>query len=291
MRPNRRFLILCGLWMLLAYSILQFSPVEAKSLEMKSTWGSTSIKVDGQATDWSNVPSEYLSEQNASIAMCNDAQFLYLMFRTNDTRWAGMIRRTGLTIYLDPTGGKKKDYFIKYKGGPSREELMAQMSKRGGGTTTPAMMEDALADDEDQTPLTCFVKDRIVEKPIPPDGSEGPAAAYDTSKGFYLYEFRIPLVEDSVRYFGIGALPNKPVGVSLVWGDMGDQMKKGGMKMHDDMGGGPMGGGPGGGMGGGPGGGMGGGPGGGMGGPEGQRPNMPKKQEVMIKTTLATTPK
>ena len=37
--------------------------------------------------------------------------------------------------------------------------------------------------------FTCFVEGRIIEMGIPVDGSMGPSAAYDTSMGFYTYEF------------------------------------------------------------------------------------------------------
>jgi hypothetical protein len=274
--------------------ILATDPGWSRSDKMVSKYVASSIKVDGRYDDWRDLPSTFLEEQKAVVAISNDNQNLYLMFRTNDPRWVRTISRSGLTIYVDPKGGKKKDFFVRFKGGPSREQLLALVG-RGGETPDGArrqmpegrepQMDDRNANDTVPT-LTCYVKERIEEKLIPLDGTEGPAAAFDTSRGFFVYEFKLPIKESELRYYGFAAEPGKELSIGLIWGEM-DQMRgerpKGGMDF-----GGP-GGGPGSGPGGlGGGGGMGGGMGrgGGMGGPPGgmQRPS---KQEIWVKTTLA----
>ncbi len=276
------------------FSVGSVGVASAGGVDIRAEWKKGPIVVDGSASDWQGVPATYLEENNAAVAVASDAQFVYLLFRTNDRKWARAIKATGLTVYLDASGGKKKDTYVNFRGGPSREELM-----RGGqedqyrgpeGFEHPEISQDQPPRDQmgDEPRLSCFIKDRITEKVIPINGDEGPSAAFDTSKGFYQYEMRIPLVKDSVRYYGVDAKPGAKLGLTLVWGDMSDMMqrRKEGVKLGL---GGPVGGG-----GGGMGGGMGGPPGGGMGrpgGPGGMRGGMPKKQEVFLKTTLASAPK
>jgi hypothetical protein len=141
----------------------------------------------------------------------------------------------------------------------------------------PIRLDSAQTDE-----FTCAVKDRIVEMPIELDGSNGPQVACGTDHGFFVYEFKIPLKDSEVRYYGIGAEEGTTITIGANWGKM-ERRAMQGMR--------PAGGGmPGGGIGGGPpgggrsGGGMNGGPPGGAG---GERPDMAEEQEIWIRTTLA----
>ncbi len=270
---------LCGIIALMCGS----QTLMAGPLKIKSGWDSTAIQVDGKSADWNGIPATFLPDQNAAIAVANDGKFIYLLFRTNDRRTARVIKFGGLAISLDPRGGKNRDFQLRFRGGPSREELGRPTEgdkNRGYGRDQSGSGPEL----EDQRPaFTCIIKNRIAEKEIPQNGTEGPAVAFDTSMGFFTYEFRIPLTRDSVRYYGIDDHPGDKVGISLVWGDMNntDARHEGG-GMHVGMGGigGP----------GGTGGERGPGGGGNWGGREGgHRPEPPKKQEVWLKTTLAET--
>jgi len=249
-------------------------------LEMQSTWTEKPITVDGKVDDWRGIGSALLEENEASVGLANDSSRLYVLVRLRDRRTAGMIRRSGLTLYIDPEGGKSKDFYICFHGGPSREDIEAM---GGDGDRRPSDREnDFMAPDTGRPEFTCYQKGRIVEMEIPTDGSLGPAAAYGVDQGLYTYEFSIPLQESTVRFYGIGAEPGRKIGLGAKWGGGG----RGGMSGPRMHGGGmpPMGGGgdmPPGGMGGGP---RGGGPGDGE---FGKRPDRPKEQEVWLKVPLA----
>lgn len=265
----------------------------AKDDRLPSLWSGQAITIDGHIRDWPESAGLFLSEQKATIAASNDSKYLYLQFRTRDPRWIRAIQMTGLTFYVDPKGGKKKDFFIRFTGGPTREQMRALMAANPEfnrrerpdrnrdrrnmppGTRPMDAMDDASLD---TVPVfTCFVKDQIVEKQIPLDGAEGPAAAFDTSMGFFVYEFRVPITGSEVRNYGVTAPPGREISVGVIWGEMrmdGEQQRPS-FGMGDDM---PMGGG------GGMGSGMG-GPPGGMGRGGFQRV---EKQELWLKTTLAS---
>lgn len=238
---------------------------------------------DGKIDDWKGIPVTFYQEMNAAIAFANDADHLYIQFRTNDPKWVRAIKMTGITIYVNNRGKKGKRFFVKYTGGPTMEQLKGMVSRDGERSEErSSRMSDRMNQFQDRpNQLTCFVKDRIIEKPIPLDGGEGPAAAFDTSFGFYTYEFRIPLAESTVRDYGINASLGQEISIGAKWGGMGE-MKRGG-----GMGGRSSGGRPGGGGGGGgrmDGRGSGGGRGGGMG--RGSF-EMPTEQKVWLKTVLA----
>lgn len=278
------------------------APARSKNLETESRWANSKIVVDGRTSDWSSVQGVYLAEQNAAFTVNNDGEFVYVLFRTTDMRWAQTIKMTGLTLYFDVKGGKKKDVSICFKGGPTMEQAMAlQKSSSKGASDFPAPPsgKGGRGGQESQQPsLTCNIKGRIENQIIPTGGAAGPAAAFDTCQGFFTYEFRIPLAAGEGEYYGIGAKPGQIVSVGGIWGSMGETAEQGGPGGMGEPPSGGMGG-PGGGMGG-PGGGMG-GPGGGMGGPGGgsggpggrsggERPAMPTEQEIWIKATVAAPP-
>jgi len=265
-----------------------------KGTEIGGSWAEQPITIDGNFRDWDNHPTLLLEEQGAVVGQCNDGENLYLLFRTNDPKYAMTIRKTGLTLYLDARGEKNKDFKICYKDGPSMEA----MTKMGLGMGEQRQersrdQQREQSDRPDQKPqesstptFTCYIKDHIIEKNIPLDGSEGPAASFDTCMGFFTYEFKIPLQQSQTRFYGINAEPGQAIGLGAVWGDMGEMPERpGGMSGGFPRGGGKDGGVRGGGMG--RGGGMDGGRGGGP--PSGgERPDLPEEQEVWFKAALNT---
>ena len=100
-----------------------------KTVEMRSVWRQTPIKIDGKMGDWSGTTSTYFEDQDAIVSFCNDHDYLYIQFRTRSDQWARTIKMTGLTLYIDAEGKKGKNFFIKYRGGPKMEPLRAG---RGG---------------------------------------------------------------------------------------------------------------------------------------------------------------
>lgn len=266
-----------------------------KNLEVASQRALSSIKVDGQISDWPENAIHFLSDQEATIGVCNDSEKVYVMVCSRKAEWARLIRMSGLTIYLDAKGEKQKNFMIRFVGGPTREQIMAVSgeSRPDSMKQMPPEMRDRMRerDKNFENKFTCFLKDVIVEKPIPMDGAEGPAAAFGVDKGFFIYEFSVPLKESTVRNYGLGVPADRKIGLGLVWGDvdkskMGEGMPGGG-GFHGGFGGGgtpPDGGG---GFGGGPG--AGGGDRGGRGGPGGRGGfEQPKKQEVWLKVQLTT---
>jgi hypothetical protein len=255
--------------------------------EIQSVWTDEKIQIDGKSIDWKNVSGLFLSKQSASVAVCNDSQYVYILFRANDAGCAKLISATGLTLYFDVKGGKRKDYYLKFKGGPRFEPSANMRSGVRSGFDENIDSQDRRRLQDSLPTLSCYIKDKIEERRIAIDGSEGPAAAFDSSQGFYVYEFGVPLAKDSAFFYGISANFEKKLGIGLMWGDMED------IDMPDRGSGGQRGGGmpPGGGM---PGGGM---PPdgrmpGGMGGPGGgfrEEGERPEKQEAWLKVSLAAS--
>ncbi len=278
--------------------VLLASFLWGKNIELTSQRSAQGIKVDGQISDWPENAMTFLEEQQATVGLCNDSANVYVLVCSRKAEWARMIKMSGLKVYLDAKGTQQKDFMLKFTGGPTREQIMAAGGEKDTAQRRemPPEMRERIRDREKnfQSKFICFQKDVISEKEIPLDGAEGPAVAFGVDKGFFVYEFSVPLKESGVRSYGLGVAPSKKIGLGLAWGEMDkSNMPEGMGESRGDRGG--MGGGGGMPPGGGPGGGSGGGGFEGRGGGRGSHPGgrggfeMPKKQEVWLKVQLTGT--
>lgn len=254
--------------------------VGCNTQEVQTQWSTGSVKVDGEITEWGDMPTNYFEDIGVQLGLCNDAGNLYILFRFNNSQWARAIGTGGLTLWLDNSGKKKKDFGIRYTGGPSLPDLQ-KLGGSGGGfreSMTPEQQQ-RLADVEKEMADQITVMDKKGNREITlrPDASGGPAVSFASLQGIYAYEFSIPLEKGDVFDCAIGANPGQTICLGLEWGGMGDRQS-----MRQGEGGGPPGA-----MGGGPGGIGGGRPGGGRG---GSRMQPPEKQELWVKTGLASPP-
>jgi hypothetical protein len=254
MKNRPRHYIVCTLFCMTIGLVVMASCNDTK---LNSTWTSAPILVDGHALDWNGVTSHFIEESMASVTFANDSSRLFVLMRTRDPRLASVIRRSGLMLWVNAEGKSEKNFVIRYRGGPTREEMLSMSS----GEQRLQMDREAqfMTRDTSKSTLTCFVKDRIVEMEIPTDGSTGPAVAFTVDGGFFTYEFSLPLHESGVRSYGLAAVPGQTIRIGAQWGGGGGP-RPGDMPERDaGMSGMPSGGG-GMGDGGGRGGGKGGGP-------------------------------
>lgn len=248
--------------------------VSCKIKEVPGQWISKDIIIDGKMSEWDSMPRLYFEESRTLMEFCNDSENLYVMVRFSDPMWIRTIKMSGLTLWLDAEGKKKKIVGIRYNGAPSPEETQ----KMGFGGVQGRMGQNipGLTEDMNQQVQFVFLDESHPEGIlIPADGSRGPAVAYSVVDGFCIYEFSIPMTAGMSDVVGLNLEPGQKYTIGAEWGDMSEMMKN----MRE--GGPPTGGGRSGGMGGRGGGGR-------PGGMGGQRPSMPDKQEVWIKTDFAT---
>jgi len=268
---------------LLALIILILS-MSCKSSEVETHWSTSPVKVDGAMTEWANVPTVYFEDSGVQMGLCNDSQNLYVLFRFSNPSWAEAIRMSGVTLWLDNSGRKKKDFGIRYAGGPPVSEIQkGRMNNNRGGFWDSLTPEQQQRFTDMQTAqahqIIVINKKSDQERAISADGSAGPSVSFGSSQGAYTYEFSIPLGKSDVSHFGIGAQPGQAICLGLEWGGKNESDRRrmreegsSGMDMPPEgRGGMPPGGGPPGDRGG---------------------PNMqtPEKQEIWVKISLASPP-
>jgi hypothetical protein len=258
--------------------------------EVQTNWTAEPVKVDGEMTEWASGSTVYFEDPGVQLGLCNDNQNLYVLFRFSNESWARTIRMGGVTLWLNSSGKKKKDFGIRYTGGPSLPEFQRRGTSDEGGfqeALTPEQQQRLFDMEQDTVgQITVIDKKSNQEVTMRADGSGGPTVCFASPQGTYTYEFSIPLEKSDVFSYAIGAQPGQVISLGLEWGGMGEADRE---RMKERGGGPPgggMGGGPPGGMGGGPPGGTGGGPPGGRGGGRGMQ--APEEQELWVKTQLAS---
>src|SRR5262249_41615385 len=85
----------------------------AEKLHFDSHQRDGAIAVDGKFDDWSGNL-EPLGGNPESIQVVNDGEFLYLRLAASDAAVRRQIMRQGMTVWLDPAGGTKKNLGIRF---------------------------------------------------------------------------------------------------------------------------------------------------------------------------------
>lgn len=290
------------IWLIPMLLLAATSLLPAKGIDVASPFVTAAPVLDGQTNDWPDQSATFIKEKDLLVRVCNDSQNVYVMLAFRNAQWAGIIKRSGLTLKLDPQAKNKDAFTLKLVAGPPLEQIRAMRGKDTANTEQmpPEMgerpdMGDRIRgrDGQIEEAFICSKKGYLIDKPIPLDGSQGPAAGFGLANSFFAYEFSIPIGESSARFYGLGTKAGQKISIGLIWGEI-DKGKMGGGRPSmggDESGppGGDGGGFPGGGGGGMPGGGMGGrgGKGGPPGGGPGGKSGMPEKQEIWLKAQLS----
>jgi len=201
---NKSLLISLTFFTIIAISFI----AGCKSQEAPCSWTDKPMKVDGKLADWTGLPTTYFEDEGAVFGLSNDDKNLYIQVRFKDMKWVRTIKMSGLSLWFDNNGKKKKNLGIIFHGAPSCLDMSKLREGGSGGDKSDAnrkRMEKMMPQMEDR--LVFIDKKGLIETTIPFDGSRGPAVYTDTSMGFYLYEFSVPLAESNINAYGINTQP------------------------------------------------------------------------------------
>ncbi len=194
---------------------------------VQSEWASQPLTIDGQGDDWSGV--EFTTEKKVKVdyAVRNDAENMYVLFVFKDPEYLSTINYTGITMYFNTEGKKKKDegfHFIQKQVGP--DELIAYLEKRGQDLT-----EQQIQSIKSKPGYVVFMAERLKEDGEEGGGVQGPEALQPGFKlsrkdKTFTFEFRVPLVQSASSPEGIGAQPGQSLKLGFEWGGMTKELAK-----------------------------------------------------------------
>jgi hypothetical protein len=266
--------------------------------QLASTWRDREITIDGLDDEWEGTMA-YLSDANIAVGLLNDDEYLYVCLATVDSRVVRQVVGSGLTIWFDAKGGKKRSLGINFplgmdlsrEGGDRANRPMpgsgegGPMPGFGEGGPDPEKLREMLSGSAGE--MAILGPGKTDRRLMPVASSQEVRVKLGYSGGKLVYELRIPLVHDLEHPDAIGLENGRKIGVGFETAEIDREAMK--ERMKNGMGAGrpPMGGTNGGGppMGGGM---RGGGPrGGGMPGGQGSGGEMSERLELWIKVQLA----
>lgn len=195
-KPANWFLMVSG------FSFL-FLSAEAADEFVQSAWAGRPVVIDASAEEWSDeVP---LSQESppVDVAVRNDAHNLYLLFIIRDNEFLSTLEATGMTIFVDPLGKKKKDQGLRFFRRQVNPDEFIQIVERRGQVLSEEQKQE-IRSKSSYLLYDCEILEK--KKSVPPESllAEGvvlPAFRYVKQGERTVFEFRIPL--------GLGSGPGK----------------------------------------------------------------------------------
>ena len=205
MKSKKFFRLLFGC--LLVLSVSSFSGCNEP--ELSSAWKDHEITVDGKGADWQHI-ARYVEKSNVAVGLLNDEHHLYVCLTTMDRITATQIAASGFTVWLDPEGGKKKTFGIRFplglqeSGNPTKiKESMRDPKKFRALFEDLGTEMEILGPGEDQ-------RVRTLRSAI-----EGIEVSAGYSEGRFVYELKLPLARSAEQRYGIGTDPGKEIGLGF----------------------------------------------------------------------------
>lgn len=194
----------------------------SKDKSVESKWAAQPPTIDGLDDDWKEIVLTSEKKVKVDYAIRNNAQNLYVLFVFKNPKFLSTINATGITLYFNTEGKKKKDhsfYFIRKQVGP--DELIAYLERRGETLT-----EEQIQTIKAKPAYVVYMAERQEKKgkevikatQIP--GTLKPAFKINIKGKEVIYEFRVPLAKSEISPLGIGAEPGHTVKIGFEWGGM-----------------------------------------------------------------------
>ena len=200
----------------------------AKDKAVQSQWTAEPLKVDGLDLEWAADALTPEEDMKVSFGFRNDGKDLYLVFIFNDPKYLSSIDATGLAVYFNAEGKKKKDNGVVFRARKVTPRELIAVWEKEGQTVTEERKKELLT----RPYYVVYESDVINKKPDKetPAATEAspaqPPVFRNALKGkVAVYEFRIPLGRAG-QPGGIGAAPGAAVKFGFEWGGMTEDMRK-----------------------------------------------------------------
>jgi hypothetical protein len=192
----------------------------------QSNWADKPVVVDGKGSEWEGISLLENKKLKIDYAFKNDMDYLYIFFVFNDGKYMSTLSSSGLTIWLNSTFKKKKNFGIKFKRRTITPEAFISIveSKQG------PLSEEQKAKIKQKKFYTIF-QNGVIKKgsdeaiPITIASKIAPAFSVKTVNRTFVFEFKIPLKKVEGQVVGIGSEPGKDIMLGFEWGGMTKEMK------------------------------------------------------------------
>jgi len=233
------------LWILAVAVAVQavITPARAEDKIAQSAWAGSPPALDGSSADWQDATPSQVKKVSAEVAFRNDSDYLYVLFRFKDPSFLSSIDFTGMTLWIDPLGKKKKDWGFRFTTKKiSAEDYIALLEEKRGAVDEAEktrIRASAFYFLSDASPVGKMTKGWDQERMA--ETAKGAAFNAGAEQKTMVYEFRLPLARVMDRVFGRAVEPGEKLGVGFEWGGLTDEMRNAFLKGQGVEAGGRMG--------------------------------------------------
>ena len=180
------------------------------SATMTSVQPAARPAIDGKLDDWAGNLQK-VEKKDFSLGIQNDGEFLYVALVSSEQAVTNEILRGGLTLWLDPAGGKEKVFGIRFPRGLMAGGGQAMRARRGRGLTDRGV-EELFESSTGELQLMHNGEEGAI---LPSTGVPGIQASADLWMGTLSYELQIPLARTDEFQQAVDAAPGQVVGIGL----------------------------------------------------------------------------
>jgi hypothetical protein len=213
--------------LLLMILTLSFSGL-SKEKEVKSYWAASSVKIDGFKNDWAEVALATEKKVKVDYAFKNDAQNLYVLYIFKDPKYLSSIAMTGLTLWFNPEGKKKKNYGIKFIQKQISADALISLTEKESGPLPEEKKKEIRNFPSYLIDHTEIVSKKSKHGSESSESSKIKPAAFRVmkQKNLLVFELAIPLKRMTEQTSAAAIEPGKRVAVGFEWGGMTEEMRK-----------------------------------------------------------------
>lgn len=200
-------------------TVLALTSYAAKTFTFETRWRDRPISIDGKNEDWQGRLG-FLKEPPALVGFLNDEHDLYICFTTTDPALKARLLRQGLTVWIDPAGGRHKTLGIKFAPafGPSAEGRGPRPDREARGDDERPAPPEGMAPPEGPGPpagLSIKLQGQKEWLPVPEDQTRGLDVKLEAKEALVVFEMKIPLLTSEKTPYAAGAVAGKPLGIGL----------------------------------------------------------------------------
>lgn len=192
----------------------------SKESTVESKWTTAPVKIDGLNNDWTGDPLTLEKKVKVEYSFKNDSENLYVLFIFREPReFMSTISQTGMTIWLNTEGKKKKDYGIRFRRKIISADVYISLLEKEMGPL-PEQKKKEIREAPTYRLYQNEVIDEKAEDFMVTGGPTSPAFRSKRGQGMVTYEFRIPLKRGEGQPVGIGTEPGKNIKIGFQWGGL-----------------------------------------------------------------------
>jgi hypothetical protein len=202
-----------------AFLFLSFFPffvhMNCSMLQLESTWKEREIVLDGKGGDWLGAK-YYFEDSGISVGLINDERYLYVSVMTENPMVRAQIMQQGLTVWLDPKGGKNKTFGIKYPLGRRGDEQEVEALDPQKMMDEKAREEMMKKFKEAMSELEVLGPDERVLAKMDIEEAKGIIVRLRDAAGTFVYELRVPLSSSPEYPYAVGVEAGDVMGVGFL---------------------------------------------------------------------------